>query len=89
MDNYTNLSDIWAIYDVIEKKHFLSHDVSAAINSLPKDYPEKKLCTYEAMAFDFAENCDGKVWDSYYGPQWTFAKKDTGEEVALQVTIDP
>ena len=81
MDNYTNLSDIWAIYDVIEKKHFLSHDVSAAINSLPKDYPEKKLCTYEAMAFDFAENCDGKVWDSYYGPQWTFAKKDTGEEV--------
>lgn len=81
MDNYTNLSDIWAIYDVIEKKHFLSHDVSAAINSLPKEYPEKKLCIYEAMAFDFAENCDGKVWDSYYGPQWTLAKKDTGEEV--------
>lgn len=81
MDNYTNLSDIWAIYDVIEKKHFLSHDVSAAINSLPKDYPEKKICIYEAMAFDFAENCDGKVWDSYYGPQWTFAKKDSGEEV--------
>lgn len=81
MENYTSLSDIWAVYDVVGKKHFLSHDICSAINSLPKDNPENQLCVYEVMAFDFAENCDGKVWNSYYGPQWTFTKKDTGEEV--------
>lgn len=81
MENYKNLTDIWMVFDVIEKKHFLSHEVSAAINSLPKDNPEKQLCVYEVMAFDFAENCDRKEWNSYYGPQWTFAKKDTGEEM--------
>lgn len=81
MENFANLSDIWAIYDVMEKKHFLFHEVSAAINSLPKNNPDQQKCVYEVMAFDFAENCEDKVWNSYYGPQWTFTKKDTGEEV--------
>lgn len=81
MEEFTKLSDVLAYYDVVEKKHFLPHDVSAAINSLPKDNPNRQLCIYEIMAFDFADNCDGKVWNSYYGPQWTFTKKDTGEEV--------
>lgn len=81
MGCFANLSDIWAIYDVLEKKHFLFHELTAAINSLPEDNPDKQKCVYEVMAFDFAENCEGKVWNSYYGPQWTFTKKDTGEEV--------
>ena len=81
MESFANLSDIWAVYDDVEKKQFLSHDVSAAINSLPKDNPDNQLCYYEAMAFEFTGNSDGKVWNTYYGPQYTFAKKDTGEEV--------
>lgn len=81
MEIFTTLADIWRKYDVVEKKQFLSHDVSASINSLPKDNPEQQQCLYEAMAFEFAENCDGKEWNTYYGPQWTFTKKDTGEEV--------
>jgi len=81
MDNNATLADIWGKYDVVEKKQFLAHDVSASINSLPKDNPEQQHCLYEAMAFDFAENCDGKEWNTYYGPQWTFTKKDTGEKV--------
>ena len=83
MEKFATLTDIWEIYDVIDKKHFLSHDVSASINRLPKDNPEKQQCIYETMAFDFAENCDGKGWNTYYGPQWTFTKKDTGEEVYM------
>ena len=81
MERFSSLEDIWKYYDVKERKHFLSHDVSATINSLPKDSPEKQQCIYEAMAFDFAENCNDKYLGTYYGPQWTFAKKDTGEEV--------
>lgn len=81
MENFANLSDIWAIYDVLEKKHFLFHEVSAAINSLPGNNPDQQKCVYEVMAFDFAENCEDKVWNSFYGPQWTFTKKDTGEDV--------
>lgn len=81
MEILTTLADIWGKYDVVEKKQFLSHDVSASINSLPKDNPEQQQCLYEAMAFEFAENCEGKEWNTYYGPQWTFTKKDTGEEV--------
>ena len=81
MERFSSLEDIWKYYDVKERKHFLSLDVSAAINSLQKDNPEKQQCIYEAIAFDFAENCNDKYWGIYYGPQWTFAKKDTGEEV--------
>ncbi len=81
MEKFATLADVWGIFDVVEKKHFLSNDVSASINSLPKDNPEQQLCLYEAMAFEFAENCDRKEWNTYYGPHFTFTKKDSGEEV--------
>ena len=81
MEKFATLADVWGKFDVVEKKHFLSDDVSASINSLPKDNPEQQLCLYEAMAFEFAENCDRNEWNTYYGPHFTFTKKDTGEEV--------
>lgn len=81
MEKFETLADVWQYYDVKERKHFLSHDVVSAINSLSKDNQESEKCRFEAFAFEFAENCDGKEWRTYYGPQWTFAKKDTGEEV--------
>lgn len=83
MENFNKLADIWAVYDVLEKKQFSSHDISTAINSLPKENPDKRFCVYEAMAFEFAENCNDKVWGCYYGPQWTFVKKESNEEVYL------
>ena len=79
MENITTLADVWKIYDVIEKKHFQAHDVSNSINSIPDDTPEKQMCIYETLAFDFVENCGEEMWNTYYGPQWTFTKKDTGE----------
>lgn len=81
MEGFKTLDEIWMCYDVKEKKHFLSHDISMAINSLPKDNFEAEICRYEAIAFEFAENCNDKKWGVYYGPQWTLAKKDTGEEM--------
>ncbi len=81
MENITTLADVWKIYDVIEKKHFQAHDVSNSINSIPDDTPEKQMCIYETLAFDFVENCGEEMWNTYYGPQWTFTQKDTGEKV--------
>lgn len=81
MKEFKSLKEVWAFYDVKGKKHFLSHDVSAAINSLPKELPEAETCRYEAIAFGFSANCDGKEWGTYYGPQWTLKKNDTGEDV--------
>lgn len=81
MKQFQSLEDIWSYYDVVERKHFFDHEISAAINCLPKESPEHLQCYYEAMAFEFAENCEGKEWGTYYGPQWTFTKKDTDEEV--------
>lgn len=81
MKEFKSLANIWSFYDVTERKHFLSHDVYAAINSLPKDVLEGEACRYEAMAFGFSANCDGKEWGTYYGPQWTLKKKDTDEDI--------
>ncbi len=88
MEGFKTLADVWMCYDVKEKKHFLSHDISIAINNLSKDNPEAEKCRYEAIAFEFAENCYDKYWGTYYGPQWTFAKKDTGEEVYVPNITD-
>ena len=81
MDTFASLTDIWKYFDNIEKKHFLAEDVSAAINSLPADISGTELCVYEAMAFGFSGNNDGNEWGTYYGPRFTYKRKDNGEEV--------
>lgn len=78
---YTTLSDIWNEYDVVERKHFDAHDISAAISELPKDSSEAQLCRYEALAFGFTPHKGTNEWNTYYASQWTFTKKDTGEEI--------
>ena len=78
---YNSLSEIWAYYDVKERKRFTAHDILVAINQLPQGNPEEKLCRYEALAFGFV-GCDREnAWGTYYGHQFTFVRKDTGEEV--------
>ena len=81
MDTFASLTDIWKHFDDAEKKHFLAEDVSAAINSLPADTSNTNLCVYEAMAFGFSENNDGNEWGTYYGPRFTYKRKDSGEDV--------
>ena len=81
MEGFRSLKEVWQYYDVVDRKKFYAHDISMAINSLPKDNPDAERCRIEAMAFDFSENCDGREWGTFYGPQWTFTKKDTDEEV--------
>lgn len=83
MGSFTTLADIWKYYDVSDRKKFYSHDITMAINSLPKDNPDAECCRFEAIAFGFSENNKGKDWGIYYGPQFTFKKKDTGETVCV------
>lgn len=81
MNTFTSIKDILSYYDTKERKQFLFEEVSASISSLPKENLESKICAFEELAFDFAEDCYGNVWGTYYGPQWTFRNKDTGEDV--------
>ncbi len=50
---YTTLNEIWADFDVKERKRFADHDITAAINQLPEGNPEEEHCRYEALAFAF------------------------------------
>lgn len=81
MNTFTSIKDILSYYDTKERKQFLFDEVSAAISSLPKDNPDSKICAFEELAFDFAEDCYGNSWGTYYGPQWTFTNKVTGEDI--------
>lgn len=78
---YSNLSEIWADYDKKERKKFTAHDIIAAINQLPEGNPEDQHCRYEVLAFGFVGSNRENNWGTYYGHQFTFEKKDTGEEV--------
>ena len=78
---YKTLSEIWVDYDVKERKRFAAQDITAAINQLPEDNPEVELCRYEALAFAFVGTNRENEWGTYYGHQFTFVRKDTGEEV--------
>ncbi len=80
---YTSLSDIWAYYDVVERKRFASHDITAALSELPKNSPDAEFCRFESMAFSFTPHKGANEWGTYYASQWTFTKKDTGEEVHM------
>lgn len=80
---YKSLSEIWSHYDVVEKKQFSSHELIQAISEIPKDSEEAVYCRYEALAFDFVPRVDKSEWRTYYHTQWTFTKKDTGEEVNI------
>lgn len=78
---YKSLSEIWADFDVKERKKFSAPDIISAINQLLESNAEDLLCRYEVMAFGFVGINRENVWGTYYGPQFTFKKKDTGEEV--------
>ncbi len=81
MSEFRTLSDVWRVFDAIDKKGYNFYDVCAAIGCIPKDSSEAVACRYESMAFAFSENCRDNVWGIYYGPQWILEKKDTGEPV--------
>ena len=77
---WLSLANIWQNYDVVDRKKFHPYDISAAINAIPKGNAEAIHCHFEAMAFGFSENCED-IWGTYYGPKFTFKRKDTGEDV--------
>ena len=83
MINFYSLTDIWTYFDDIERKNFLSSDIVMAINSLPETVSDSDKCRYEVLAFNFSENSSGRYWNLYYGPQFTFVKNDTQEEVSI------
>lgn len=80
---YNSLSDIWAYFDVVERKRFASHDITAALSELPKEGSEAELCRFESMAFSFTTHKGRNEWGTYYASQWTFTQKDTGKKVYI------
>ena len=59
---YTTLNEIWADFDVKERKGFAAHNITAAINQLPEDNHEEELCRYEALAFAFVGTNRENEW---------------------------
>lgn len=80
---YSSLADIWSSFDVVERKRFASHDITAALSELSQDSPEAEQRRYESMAFSFTPHRGKNEWNTYYASQWTFTKKDTGEEIHI------
>lgn len=78
---YLSLAEVWKEYDNYEKKKFAFHDIVSAINEIPEDNPEPEHCRFEAICFDFSENCEDMYWGNYYGPKFTLKRNDTGEDV--------
>lgn len=78
---YTSLSEIWRDFDIRERKKFTAQDVIAAIRELPEGNPENTQCRYEVFGFSFVGTNRKNQWGTYYGSQFTFERKDTGEEV--------
>lgn len=56
MMQFDKLADIWTYYDDVDRKNFLSCDIVAAINSLPKSFSDSDISRYEWLAFSFSEN---------------------------------
>ena len=83
MMEFHSLTDVWKYYDDIERKNFLSSDIVIAINNLPESILNSDICRYESLAFNFSENSSDRHWNLYYGPQFTFIKNDTQEEVCI------
>lgn len=81
MVKFDKLADIWIYYDDVDRKNFLSSDIVMAIKSLPDHLLDSDICRYEILAFSFVENSSNRNWNLYYGPQYTFIKNDTQEEV--------
>lgn len=83
MSNFKTLADVWTYYDDVARKNFLPSDIVMAINGLPEFAADSNICRYEVLAFNFSENSSDRHWNLYYGPQFTFVKKDTQEEICL------
>ena len=83
MMEFHSLTDVWKYYDDIERKNFLSSDIVIAINNLPESILNSDICRYESLAFNFSENSSDRHWNLYYGPQFTFIKNDTKEELCI------
>ena len=79
--HFHTLADIWAYYDDLERKNFLSSDIVMAINGLPESSADLSSSRYDLLAFMFSENTANRHWNLYYGPQFTFIKDDTQEEI--------
>lgn len=83
MMQFDKLADIWTYYDDVDRKNFLSCDIVAAINSLPKSFSDSDISRYEWLAFSFSENSSNRNWNLYYGPLCTYVVNDTQEEVSI------
>lgn len=81
MGQFTSFIDIWNYYDDISRRNFLAEEVSSTINSLPSDIQDGELFLFESIAFGFSENNHDNEWGTYYGPRFTYTRKDNGEEV--------
>lgn len=76
------LEEILNIYDNPDKKKFNFFEISNLISKLPEIEKARQEVNSELLAFSFQNNTGAK-WGTYLGPQSTWVKKDTGEEICL------
>lgn len=77
----TELKDILAIYDDVNKKGFECYDVSADIRKLPDSSVSLFDAQSEILAMMFQDGGGKGDWNTYYGPMMsgTRTNKETGE----------
>ena len=77
------LSEVLAIYDNPEKKHFMYCDVSGDIDKLDEDVRKSIEAKAEYMAMAFQDATGYEHWSTFYGPVTPGVTKDTGKEVCI------
>ena len=69
--------DVFADFDIIDKKSFNFHEIVAALNALEKDEIEKPEYQYEFVAFILQPQHGENPWGNYYfGPYLTGTDKE-------------
>ncbi len=64
--------DVFANFDIIDKKSFTFHEIIAALNALEKDETKKPEYQYEYIAFRLQPQHGENPWgDYYFGPYLT------------------
>lgn len=77
---FHTLKDILLSFDSIERKGFYDYEVVEAIYKLPEHVTNSCEAQYEILAYSFSENAES-YWGTFYGPKYTWKRKDNGEEV--------
>lgn len=70
------IKDVFAKYDVVEKKRFYAHDVSSELSQVDDKEKSTMAFQYEMLAFALVASVSETEWGTHYGPQFIGKKSD-------------